>query len=157
MKKIVRSVILTVLALMLAIPSFANAEILSSRDQGQIGYQAVVLCESLTMRQSASSSAKALRTLKYGDVIIVAKQTNGWAYCVLGDSENSPSGWVNADYIVVDPQWYRSDAKTIVYAWNSTSAPKVALLEKNTTLPILKVEKDWIVVSLRGAAGWIRR
>ncbi|MBR5984920.1 MAG: SH3 domain-containing protein [Clostridia bacterium] len=157
MKKIVRSVILTVLALMLAVPSFANAEILSSRGQGQIGYQAVVLCESLTMRQSASSSAKALRTLKYGDVIIVAKQTNGWAYCVLGDSENSPSGWVNADYIVVDPQWYRSDAKTTVYAWNSTSAPKVALLEKNTTLPILKVEKDWIVVSLRGAAGWIRR
>ncbi|MCR4621156.1 MAG: SH3 domain-containing protein [Clostridiales bacterium] len=157
MKNIVRSIVLTILVLMLAFTSIVNAEIISSRGEGQIGYQAVVLCESLTLRQSASSSAKALRTLNYGDVIIVAKQTNGWAYVVLGDSENSPAGWVNADYIAVDPSWFHADAKTTVYAWNSTSAPKVALLDKNTTLPILKVDKDWIVVSLRGAAGFIRR
>ena len=145
------------LVLMFAVMSVANAEIISSLGAGQIGYQAVVLCESLTVRQSASSSAKAVKTLPYGSTILVTKQSGNWAYCVLGDSENSPAGWVNADYIVIDPFWYRTDAKTTVYAWNSTSAPKVALLDKNTKLPILKMDAEWIVVSLRGATGWIHR
>ena len=48
------------------------------------------------------------------------------------------------------------------YAWSGLSAPKVALLEKNTELfdintylPILKNEGEWLLVSLRGATGWI--
>ena len=61
------------------------------------------------------------------------------------------------DYIVIDPAWYRTDASTPVYAWNDTSAPKVALLDRDTLLPVLKDNGDWIVVSLRGATGWIRR
>ena len=116
-----------------------------------------MLCESLTVRQSASSSAKAVKTVPYGSIIIVTKQSNGWAYCVLGDSENSPAGWVNADYIAIDPAWYYTTAQTAVYAWNSTSAPKVGLLNKNTKLPVLKIEGDWIIVSLRGATGWIHK
>ena len=157
MKKFVWLSVILVMTLLLGSVIPAQAEIISSRGAGQIGYQAVVLCDELTLRESASASAKALKTLKYGSLIIVTKQTNGWAYCTLGDSESSPSGWVNSDYIAIDPAWFRTDAKTSVYAWNSTSAPKVALLAKNTTLPILKVEGDWILVSLRGAAGWIRK
>ena len=34
-------------------------------------------------------------------------------------------------------------------------APKVALLSKGTMLPILKDEGEWLIVSLRGATGWI--
>ena len=146
-----------VLVLMIAVAGIAQAEIISPRGEGQIGLQAVVLCESLTVRQSASSSAKAVKTVSYGSLIIVTKQSNGWAYCVLGDSEDSPAGWVNADYIAIDPAWYHTTAKTTVYAWNSTSAPKVGLLDKNTNLPILKVQGDWIIVSLRGATGWIHK
>ena len=157
MKKIVRSMIISVLVLMFAVAGIAQAEIISPLGEGQIGLQAVVLCESLTVRQSASSSAKAVKTVPYGSIIIVTKQSNGWAYCVLGDSEDSPAGWVNADYIAIDPAWYHTTAQTAVYAWNSTSAPKVGLLNKNTNLPILKVEGDWIIVSLRGATGWIRK
>ena len=157
MKKHVLLTILTIMALILGSIPTVHAEIISSRGPGQIGYQAAVLCEELTVREKASSSAKAVKTVKYGSLLIVTKQTNGWAYCVLGDSENSPAGWVNADYIVIDPAWYRTNAKTTVYAWNSTAAPKVALLDKNTTLPILKIEGDWILVSLRGAAGWIHK
>ncbi len=147
--------ILTVLVIVLGSICPVNAEIIPARGEGQIGRQAVVLCESLTVRQKASTSAKVVATLKYGDLPIVMKVTGGWAYCALGDSEDSPVGWVNADYIAIDPAWYRTSGKTRVYAWNSTKAPKVALLDDNTTLPILKVEGNWIVVSLRGAAGWI--
>ena len=68
-----------------------------------------------------------------------------------------PAGWVNADYIAVDPAWYRADNATPVYAWNDTEAPKVALLDAGTELPILKDDGDWLIVSLRGATGWIRK
>ena len=148
-----------VIALILTIGSIAtvHAAILPPHGEGQIGLQAVVLCEELALREKPSSSSKVLEKLHYGDLPIVIEQKDGWAYCVLGDSEDSPTGWVNADYIVVDPAWYRTDAKTPVYAWNDTSALKVAQLDKGVTLPILKEDGDWLIVSLRGAVGWIHK
>ncbi len=157
MKRFTCLAILMALILTLGSVSAVQAEILPPRGMGQIGYQAVVLCESLTVRQKASASSKTVATLQYGDWPIVMNESNGWAYCVLGDAEDSPAGWVNADYIVIDPSWYRTEKKEPVYAWNDLDAPKVALLDPNTTLPILKIEKEWIVVSLRGASGWIHR
>ena len=149
--------ILTVLVLILSGIQTVNAEIIPARGEGQIGLQAVVLCNTLTVRKEPSGTAKAVKTLQYGALPIVTKQEGGWAYCVLGDSENSPSGWINMDYILIDPSWYKTDDKTPVYAWYDTASPKVALLDKGTTLPILKDEGDWLIVSLRGATGWIRK
>ena len=148
-----------VIALILTIGSIATvqAAILPPHGEGQIGLQAVVLCEELALREKPRSSAKKIETLEYGALPIVMEQKDGWAYVTLGDSEESPVGWVNADYIVVDPAWYRTDAKTPVYAWNDTAALKVALLDKGTTLPILKEDGDWLIVSLRGAVGWIQK
>ena len=150
---------LMMLALLLMIGALAcaQAEILPPHGEGQIGLQAVVLCEELTLRQEPSAASKAVETLRYGDLPIVIRQEDGWAYCALGDSEDSPIGWVNADYIAIDPAWYRTDAKTPVYAWNDTAALKVALLDKDTTQPILREEGNWLIVSLRGATGWIRK
>ena len=162
MKKLYWLTILT--ALILALGSFgaAYAEIIPPFGEGQIGLHAAVLCEELSLREKPSSSSKVIQTLKNGDFIIVAEQKDGWARCVLGDSEDSVSGWVNAEYIVVDPAWYRTEKDTPVYAWNDTEAPKVALLDANTELfdtetflPVLKVEGEWIIVGLRGAVGWI--
>ena len=148
-----------VIALILTIGSIATvqAAILPPHGEGQIGLQAVVLCEELALREKPRSSAKKIETLEYGALPIVMEQKDGWAYVTLGDSEESPVGWVNADYIVVDPAWYRTDAKTPVYAWNDTAALKVALLDKGTTLPILKEDGDLLIVSLRGAVGWIQK
>ena len=157
MKKIAWFSLVLVLTLLLSVVGTAQAGLLAPHGEGQIGLQAVVLCEELTLRQKASASSKALQTLPYGSLIIVTEETNGWAHCVLGDAEDSPSGWVNAEYIAVDPAWYQTDAKTKVFAWNDINAPKVALLDKNVTVPVLKIEGDWIVVSLRGASGWIHR
>ena len=151
---------LTILAaLILALGCFgaARAEILSPYGEGQIGLRAVILCEELSLREKPSASSKVVETLRYGDFLIVTQQSDGWARCVLGDAEDSPWGWVNADYIAVDPAWYRTDASTPVYAWKDTSALKVALLDKDETLPILKEEGDWLIVSLRGAVGWIHK
>ena len=148
--------VFAVLALALGSVGMGQAEILPPYGEGQIGLQAVVLCETLTLRQQPSSSAKAVKTLHYGDQIIVQPETGGWAACFLSDSEGSGrSGWVNEDYLAIDPAWYRTEGTTPVYAWNDTDAPKVALLDKNTTLPILRNDGNWLIVSLRGATGWI--
>ena len=167
MKKLTWLTVFVVIALMLGCIGTAYAQIIPARGFGQIGLSAEILCEELTLREKPSFSAKAIETLKYGDLIIVTEQKDGWARVVLGDAEDSPSGWVNADYIVIDPAYYQTDEKTPVYAWNDLSAPKVALLEKNTAvpafldpkgyLPILKDEGEWVLVSLRGAVGWIHK
>ncbi len=118
-------------------------------------YQSVVLCEKLTLREKPDASSKVVLTLDYGDLPIVMEQENGWAYCAVDDTVDALLGWVNVDYLAVDPAWYRTESKTAVYAWNDAAAPKVALLDANTRLPILKEAGDWLVVSLRGATGWI--
>lgn len=148
--------LLMVFAALWSAETVCQAEILPPYGQGQIGLQAVVLCESLTVRQDRSVDSKAVKTLLYGDTFIVQDKWDGWANCFLSDSVDAgPSGWVNSDYIIIDPSWYRTDEATPVYAWNDTMAPKVALLSKGTKLPILKDDGDWLVVSLRGASGWI--
>ncbi|MBQ6645734.1 MAG: SH3 domain-containing protein [Clostridia bacterium] len=157
MKKFAKVMVLAVLIFTFAFMSVAQAELISPYGAGQIGYSAVVLCEEISVRQKASASSKILQKLPYGSHIIVMQQSGNWAYVALGDSESSLKGWVNSDYIVTDPAWYRTIGKTTVYAWNSTKAPKVGLLESNVILPVLKVEGDWIVVSLRGASGWIHK
>ena len=166
MKKYNWLTILTAVILALGCMGAAYAEIIPPCGPGQqIGWPAVVLCEELTLREKPNASAKALKTLNYGDQPIVvgadqpagAQAENGFVYCTLGDSEDSPCGWINADYIVINPAWYVTEKETAVYAWNDTAALKVALLDKDTTLPILKEDGDWLVVSLRGAVGWIHK
>ena len=95
-------------------------------------------------------------TLHYGDTFAVQDSWDGWASCFTSDDVDAgQTGWINSDYIIVNPTWYRTDDTTPVYAWNDTMAPKVALLSKGTVLPILKDEGEWLTVSLRGASGWI--
>ena len=158
MKKSFRFILLGLLVFVLGSPGMGRAAIIPPYGEGQIGLEAVVLCESLTVRKDRSASSKAVATLSYGDVFAVQKQADGWAECFLSDDVDAgPAGWVNADYIIIDPAWYRTEEGTPVYAWNDTAAPKVALLDKGTVLPILKEEGDWLIVSLRGATGWIHK
>ena len=157
MKKRVWLTALTSLVLMLGGSVAANAEILPSHGFGQIGLTSVVLCDSLSLYQKPDTDSKLVEKLKYGDRVIVTDQSDGWARCVLGDSEDAESGWVKSDYIVIDPQWYMTEDSTTVYAWGDAKANKVGLLSKDTKLPILKNDDDWVVVSLRGASGWIRK
>ena len=157
MKKTGWLTILMALVLMIGSMGAASAAIIQPHGEGQIGWQSVVLCDELSVRVAPSGSASKVTTLKYGELPIVMQQSDGWAYVALGDSEDSLTGWVNADYIAIDPAWYVTESSTTVYAWNSTSAPKVALLKKGTSLPILRDDGDWLIVSLRGAVGWIRK
>jgi len=166
MKRRICLMILTALILLSGCFWGSCAQIIPPYGPGQqIGYPAVVLCEKLTLRETPLSSAREMKTLKYGDLPIVigadrpegVQKENGFVYCTLGDSENSPCGWINADYIVINPAWYVTEKNTAVYAWNDPAAPRVALLDKDVRLPILKEEGQWFLVSLRGAVGWIQK
>ena len=166
MKKSKILTIFTALAIVFVCMTAACAEIIPPYEPGQqIGYPAVVLCEKLTLRENPGSNSRALKTLHYGDLPIVVgadlpagpQEEQGFVYCTLGDSIDSLCGWVNADYIFINPAWYVTEKSTAVYAWNSTAAPKVGLLATGTRLPILKEESRWYLVSLRGAVGWIRK
>ena len=157
MKKHVWLMILTVMIMIIGSMMTVQAEIIPPYGEGQIGLSAVVLCENLTLRQAPGANAGVLDTLHDGARIIVYEQKDGWAHIFTGDSEDSTEGWVKADYLAIDPAWFKADSATPVYAWNDTSALKVGLLDKDTVLPILKDDGEWIVVGLRGASGWIHK
>ena len=148
MKKHVWLTILILVTVIFAGIATAQAEIIPPYGEGQIGLSSVVLCESLTIREAPNANAGILDSLEFGRRIIVMKQEDGWALiCLSDDVDGGPAGYVNADYLAIDPAWYRTEAATPVYAWNDTNAPKVALLDKDTLLPILK----------DGATGWIHK
>ena len=158
MKKHVWITILIVMTLIIGSIWTVQAEIIPPYGEGQIGLSAVVLCENLTVRQAPVADTGIITSLQGGARIIVMKQTDGWAEISTSDSEDDAIiGWVKSDYLAIDPAWYRTDATTTVYAWNDTAAPKIALLDENITLPILKEEGDWLIVSLRGAVGWVQK
>ena len=158
MKKKVWLPLLTALVILIGTIGAVQASVTPSRGPGQIGLSSVVICEELSVRQQPNSDSKLVQKLKYGTKFIVLEQKSGWAKIIMGDGiDLEPLGWVNADYIAIDPAWLKTDDYTYVYAWNSTKAPKVGLLDKGTELPILKEEGDWYIVSLRGAAGWIHK
>ncbi len=158
MKKMMYFAFLAVFLLVLGNIGTVRAEIIPPYGYGQFGLQAVVLCESLTIRQNPSTSSKAVQTVPYGTLFATMNESGGFVDCLLSDDVDAEvSGWVNSEYIIIDPAWYRTERNTPVYAWNSEESPKVALLAKDTRLPILKEEGDWLIVSLRGATGWIRK
>ena len=156
--------LVTTLTLAFGCTGAVHAEIIPPYEPGQqIGYPAAVLCKELTLREEPDASSKAIQTLYDGDRPIVVgadtqagpREENGFVYCALGDSVDSPCGWINEEFIVINPAWYVTETQTPVFAWNDTAAPKVALLDGGTTLPIVKEEGDWYLVGLRGAVGWI--
>ncbi len=158
MKKRICFAFLTISILVFSLITPAYAEVIPSRGQGQIGLQAVVLCDKLTVRQDPDAGSPEVMTLNYGDTFITTQDKGKFADVILSDDVDAgPEGWVNWEYIFIDPAWYVTEGKTPVYAWNDTNAPKVALLDAGEKLPILKDDGTWYTVSLRGASGWIPR
>ena len=123
---------------------------------------AVVLCESLSVLNArGDQGGKKVDTLYYsGDDILVIESWDG--YAKIHYSDGAELGWVRNDYLLMDPAWYLCDEDVQVYAYPDVMAPCVAMLDKGTKLPIITEYNDdtingWVCVSLRGAAGWIRK
>lgn len=160
MKRILTLALLISAALAAMIPS-AAAEIIPPEGidadflafTGIEGKTAVVLCESLSVCDERDG--KTLITRGYGEVFITTEGFNGWANSYYNDGASI--GWVRSDYILVDPAYYLTDESTPVYAYADAAAPRVALLGKGERLPIILDDGEWLTVSIRGAAGCIRK
>ena len=115
-----------------------------------------VLCQSLTMRESASASAKAVHTLVYGDTVDILAQDGVFTQVAAGDGAQRVRGWVRGEYLLVDPVMYVSAGETAVYAYPGEDAPRVGLLSGGETHPVIARLSGYIVISLRGASGFVR-
>ncbi len=152
MKKFVWVTLLTVLVFALGLTGAVQAEIIPPSGEGQIGLGAVVLYDGLAVRRAPGADSQIVQTLAYGQHIIVTKQADGWAECVLSDSvDEDIAGWVDASMLLIDPAWYMTKGKTAVYAWSDETAPVAAQLDEYTLMPVLKTEGEWIAVP----GGWI--
>lgn len=125
---------------------------------------AIVLCESLSIYDKRGDQGGKKVSARYyssdGDPMPVIESWDGWAKIYYSDGNET--GWVRSDYLLMDPAWYLCDEDMQVYAYPDTMSPRVALLDKGAKLPIITEYNDdtingWVCVSLRGAAGWIRK
>jgi hypothetical protein len=134
----------------------ASAEVARPLGPGQLGFDAVVISKNVSVRPTQNANAKAVRKLNYGDHLAVMSLGNGWCECYLSETEGL-SGYVLEDYILIDPAYITTEESTPVYAWQAQNAKRVGLLGRGETYPIIRMEGDWLLISLRGAAGWILR
>lgn len=124
---------------------------------------AVILCEKLSVYDArGDQGSKKVDTLNYtGQDIPVIESWDGYARIYYSDGNKT--GWVHNEYLLMDPAWYVCDEGMPVYAYPDSMAPRVGYLATGTKLPILTEYDDgesiagWVCVSLRGAAGWIRK
>ena len=164
MKKLLLALMMIVLCTTAASATILPATGVDEDFKAWTGWEAtpaVVLCESLSVLDArGDQGGKKVDVLNYnGKDILVIDKWDGWAQ--IHYSDGAELGWVRSDYLLMDPAWYLCDEDVQVYAYPDSMAPRVALLDEGTKLPIItECEADhaeWVCVSLRGAAGWIRK
>lgn len=116
-----------------------------------------VLCESLSVRKSASVTANRLMTIAYGYTVFILEESDGWYLIRYQDGGNTREGWVLSDYVLKDPQFYTTARETPAYAYGSVNAKKVGLIDAGINLPIIDEADGFYVVSLRGASAFIQK
>lgn len=121
---------------------------------GLYTYDAYVLCDSLTMRAKPDIHSRSLRQLSHGQRLYVSMREGDWYHVYASEHVE---GWVKAEYLVINPALYVTEAETPAYAYGSRFAPRVALIDAGETLPIIHSTMAYYVVSLRGASAWIER
>lgn len=116
---------------------------------------AFVLCESLTIRNSPMVNAVSLGTLGYGATCTVHSQSDNWYYISAYKSGNRIFGWIRNEYVLLNPSYYSPSAESPVYAYNSTSAKRVGLIDAGQSFPIIADLNGFYVISIRGGSGFV--
>lgn len=119
-----------------------------------------VLCESLTVRESASPGAPSAATLSYGEMFAIVQDDGEWMQILyrLKDAEGMMylQGWVRSAYVIANPAWFTPTAETPVYAMPSADAPRVGLIDSGKYAVIGEMD-GYAVISLRGASGFVKQ
>ena len=124
------------------------------------GPSAQVLCESLSLRQTPSFSGKAITTLGWNTTLLPKGEAEGgWqkVTVVAQDGSLGYTGYVRSEYLIYDCRWYTAPTATPVYAYPSPESPRVGLLDRNSAYPIIAEYDGYLVISLRGASGFLQQ
>jgi len=115
---------------------------------------AVQLCKTLEICDDRNGHV--IMTHDYADGCLpVIEIWDGWAQIYIADENET--GWVRSEFLLMDPAWYVCEASTEVYADDDPLAPRVALLNAGSSLAIIREDAEWVLVSMEGGAGWIRK
>ncbi len=117
--------------------------------------RAEVLCKSLSALAQPNARASKVKSFSAGKTFLTWESEDIWLNCYYSDGADP--AWVRNYYVLVDPHYYRTDNGTAVYAYGSTNAPRVGLTDTGDVYPIIMENGDWVVISIRGASGWIRK
>lgn len=126
--------------------------------EANYGRTAQVLCESLSLRLSPGFGAKVVASLGWNTTLLPeGEAVDGWQLvtAVAQDGSLGATGYVRSEYLLYDCRWYTAVSATPVYAYPSPDAPRVALLDKNSAYPIIAEYNGYLVISLRGASGFV--
>lgn len=125
---------------------------LEDDDQVHPGETALVLCQSLTFRDRPDVSGSALAYLPYESVLTC---TGNWYPGWLEVIADGQTGWVREEFLLLDPQYITFAAETPVLAWPSSDAPWIGLLDAGSAVPVLGEWDEYMIISLRGASGFV--
>ena len=126
---------------------------LEDEDLVHPGEAALVLCQSLTLRDQPLTTASALMSLPYGTVLTCTGVRHpGW----LEVTADGQTGWVREEFLLLDPQYVTFSAETPVLAWPSSDAPWIGLLDAGSAVPVLGEWDEYTIISLRGASGFVK-
>ncbi len=117
-----------------------------------------VLCESLSAREEPDGKSNTLCTLIYGTHCTVIEENDNWYQVVYRNEEGKRErGWVRKEYVLVNPGYFTPDAETPVYALPSRHSKRVGLIDEGTQYPIIGEYEGFLVISLRGASGFVEK
>lgn len=132
-----------------------NMSVFEDSNEEYNGYdQGFVLCETLSLRESPN--AELLTTLGYGAYCTIIGEDGSWYHVIYRDERDRRySGWVQKDYVLVNPSYFHPDGETPVYAVPSVDSKRIGLISEGTDYPIIGEYNGFWVISLRGASGFV--
>ena len=127
-------------------------------DSVNYGYdKGMVLCETLSMRCVPLSSAERVGTLPMQKQFTILEEQGDWYYIEANLHGKATKGWVLKEYCAVNFASYIVQGEPLAaYAMPAKDAKRVAHIDPGTQIFILEAFDEYWVISLRGAAAFVR-
>lgn len=125
---------------------------LEDDDQVRPSETALVLCQSLTLWERPDVTSTAMASLPYESVLTC---TGNWYPGWLEVIADGQTGWVREEFLLLDPTYITFAVETPVLAWPSSDAPWIGLLDAGSAVPVLGEWDEYMIISLRGASGFV--
>ena len=95
----------------------------------------------------------AIASLPYGTTLTCTGEKHpGWLEVTAAEQ----TGWVREEFLLLNPSYLTFAEETPVLAWPSAEASWIGLLSAGTSAPVLGEVDGYIVISLRGASGFVK-